>query len=175
MLWNIYNNFRKILFHNYSIMIISSTNFARPADVLAYSANDCVSNSVTVPTVLVFATLQSNDGVITKVKIVTNNVTGMTARFRLHLFSAVPAAIVDNNPYTQMFANASILIDSIDLPAMKTEGTGSDCSYAINKDILVSYAGCKNATIYGLLETLDAFTPASGQLFQLELTTATNA
>jgi hypothetical protein len=104
-------------------MISSSSVFTRPADVVAYSANDCVSNSTSAP---------------------------------------------------QLFANSAILIDSIDLPAMKTDGTGSDCSYAINRDLLSSYTGCLAGKIYGLLETLDVFTPASGQQFQVEITTATD-
>lgn len=154
-------------------------NLTRPADVLAYAALDVVSNSVSSGTVLTFPNLArkiGGSGYITKARISTNQGANL-AVFRLHLFAVSPDAgtnLNDNVAYTQLFANKDKAIGTIDFPAMATEGGGSDSARAMNSDIRLAFANSSSANIIGILETLSAFTPVSGQQFYIELTAEQN-
>jgi hypothetical protein len=156
-------------------MIASSVSFARPANTTAYAALDTVSPAVTAN--LTFsnaARVNGGSGYITKARLMTNQSTNV-ARFRLHLFHTAPTAIADNAPYTLLFANTANRIGSIDFPACRTEGTGSDASASLNIiDRLPFVCAVGSRDIIGILETLDAFTPVSGQQFFVELTTDIN-
>lgn len=153
---------------------LAGVNFTRPADVSAYAALDVVSNSTSVGAVLTFTNLArtiGGSGYITKARIITNQSTN-TARFRLHLFETSPDASSsrnDNVPFTQLFANRALAIGVIDFPAMVTEGAGSDAARSMNADIRLGFSGSATANIFGILETLDAFTPANAQQFYVEL------
>jgi hypothetical protein len=145
---------------------------ARPADTSAYTAFDTISTSTSTPAVITFsnvARINGGTGYITKARGVTNQVT-CTARTRLHLYNVAPTAINDNAPQTLLYANRAGYQGSIDLGAYSTEATGSDCAVAANTSPRMPFAcagGDRN--LYGMLETLDAFTPASAQGFFTEL------
>ena len=147
-------------------MITSSITITRPANAVAYSVNDVINSST--PTILTFGGLAGNDGIIAKVRVSTNAIT-TTARLRLHLYELAPAIIADNDPNTILQANFDAYIGAIDLPNMKTEGAGSTSAYTMSNDT-VAYANLVGARIYGVLQTLDAFTPVSGQEFKVEIT-----
>lgn len=152
-----------------------SVSFTRPADTTAYSIRDSVSTSS--PSVLTFtniARINQGTGYIVKAKLVTDQVTN-TAKFRLHLFHTSPAAISDNSQFTILWANKDKSIGYIDFDALSTEGTGSDCAYSVNSSLRLHYA-CDSGsrTLYGMLEAIDPFTPASGQNFYIELGTENN-
>ena len=156
-------------------MIASSVSFTRPADTTAYAALDTISPATTAN--LTFsnaARVNGGSGYITKVRLMTNQSPNV-ARFRLHLFHTAPTAIADNAPYTLLFANAANRIGSLDLPACRTEGSGSNASASSNiVDRLPFVCAVDSRNIIGILQTLDAFTPASGQQFFVELTTDVN-
>ena len=98
-----------------------------------------------------------------------------TARFRLHLFHVAPTPINDNAAHTLLWANRENRIGHIDFEAMQTEGTGSDAANAGNYTSRVAFACAETSkSIFGMLEVLDAFTPASGQLFYVELSIEQN-
>ncbi len=156
--------------------ITSAVTLTRPADTNAYAAKDAVSNSTSAPAVLTFASfarVAAGGGVITKARLLTNQSTN-TARFVLHLYSAAPTAINDNAAFALLWASRASWIGSIVFPACATEGTGSDCAYAIatpgigNLPLEFQCAAASQA-LYGALEVLDAFTPVSGQVFYVEL------
>lgn len=156
--------------------VLVSTSFARPADGAAYAANDAVSNSTSAPTVLTFtnvARVAQGTGVIVKARLWTDQAANV-ARFRLHLYHTTPTPVNDNAQQTVLWANRSKKIGVVTFDACRTEGTGSDAAYSQRVSDGVSlplHFACDAAdrNIYGLLETLDAFTPTSGQNFFLEL------
>lgn len=158
-------------------LIFVTGAFARPADTIAYAANDVVSNSTGTPTanLLVFSGIggqPDNTGFIVKAVLETNQAANV-ARFRLHLFNAPPSRQGDNAPFTLLFADAMKHVDYIDFPAMSSEGTGSTGARAVavvgfgNLPLAFNTPGVID--LWGILETLDAFTPASGQAFWLRL------
>lgn len=148
-------------------------SFTRPSDTTAYSANDTVSNATGTATIITFSNVareNGGSGQIVKVRIMTDQSTN-TSTYRLHLYHTAPTMISDNSPFTLLWANRTSRIGTIDLGSMRTEGTGSNAAYAQNiTDLLEFVCASGDRNIYGILETLVAFTPASAQNFYIELT-----
>lgn len=152
--------------------VISQTEFTRPADTTAYAALDTVCNSTGSPAALIFtgvARVAAGSGYITRGRIMTSQTT-CTARFRLHLFTVTPTPIADNSPYTLLYANRANRIGVLDFHGLRTEGAGSTAANQQNvTDRLPFVCAAASTTIYGILETLDAFTPANAQTFFIGL------
>lgn len=158
-----------------------AASFTRPANVTAYSANQTVSNSTSTPAVMTFTNLArviGGSGYIVKARIITDQSTNV-ARFRLHLFHTAPTAINDGSAFTTLWANRATTVGVISFAAAGTEGAGSDSAYALltsgSGNLPIPYVcDAADRNLYGILETLDAFTPASGQNIQVELTVDNN-
>lgn len=155
----------------------ASATFARPADTTAYAAKDAINSSTSAPALLSFAAMArvaAGSGYITKARMLTDQTT-FVGRLRLHLYHTAPAAINDNAPFTLLYANAGNRVGYIDFDVASAEGTGSTAAGSINSIVRLPFIGASGSqTLYGLLETLDAFTPASGQNFYIELTADQN-
>lgn len=155
--------------------------YTRPADTNAYAAKDVYSNSTSSPSVLTFtniARVSGGSGEITFAVAATDQKTN-TARFRLHLFNSSPTAINDNAAFTWLYANNASYQGFIDFPAMSTEDpTNSTGAYSQNGGSNVSLPfpfvtnGSRN--LFGIVEIIDAFTPASGQKLNFSLTAKNN-
>ena len=155
-----------------------AATFARPADTSAYAALDTISTSTSAPVVITFsnmARVNAGSGYITKARIMTDQKTN-TARFRLHLFHTAPTLTNDNAAFPLLWADRANRVGKIDFGAMTTEdATNSTCAESLNEAVRLSFT-CEaaNTALYGILETLDAFTPASGQNFYISLTAEQN-
>lgn len=156
----------------------ASTQFTRPANTTAYAAEDAISDSASAPTVLTFGGLgysSKRDGGPVRIKnarILTSQAT-CVARLRLHLYyGTAPSPINDNAQFTgPLYADRASHIGSIDFPALDSEGTGATAAYAaFEPDVRFGNINLKR-DVYGMLETLDVFTPASEQTFFIELNT----
>lgn len=160
-------------------LITVSVEKTRPANATPYTALDVVNESASAGTVWTFANLariNQGSGYITKGRLVTDQKAN-TARFRVHLFHTAPAAVINDNAANAIiYADFTKKIGSFDLPAMTTEdATASTGATAMRDDIRIPFnldAGTRS--VIAVLETLDAFTPASGQKFYLELTADNN-
>jgi hypothetical protein len=151
-------------------VVHTKASFTRPNDTNAYIALDVVSNSTSAPTVLTFSVPASTlEGYITYAKLETSN-KALVARFRLHLFSDTVTAINDNSPMLLLYANRDKRIGYIDFPAQFTEdSTNSTGSIAIVSDARVTFNNLTGANIYGILETLDAYTPVAETTYDVQL------
>ena len=158
--------------------VVSSATITRPADTTAYVAKDVV--STLAGAVIEFtgmARANAGTGTIVRARLMTSQKTNV-ALYRLHLFHTAPSPIADNSPYLLLYANAANRIGSIDFPALGTEDPTNSTSAASMRP---SYDGSYNAPnlwykcatadtkLYGILETLSAFTPDSAQTFFIEL------
>lgn len=154
-----------------------AVTLTRPSNTDAYTAKDAVTDSTSAPTNLTFTNLarvNAGGGYIVKARLMTNQSTN-TARFRLHLYPTAPTAINDNAAYTLLWANRANRIGYIDFAACQTEGSGSDAANSQNDTVRMPFVCASTSRhLYGLLETLDAFTPASGQIIYIELTSDQN-
>ncbi len=149
-----------------------SASFTRPADTTAYAANDAVANSTSTPTLLSFANCANangGQGYIVKTRLLTNQKT-CTARFRLSFYHTAPSPVNDNAPKPKLYANKDKLIGRIDLDPCSTEDATSDAAFALSTALMPYVCAAADTTIYCILTTLDAFTPASAQQFYLEIT-----
>lgn len=158
--------------------VVSSATITRPADTTAYVAKDVV--STLAGAVIEFtgmALANAGTGTIVRARLMTSQKTNV-ALYRLHLFHTAPSPIADNSPYLLLYANAANRIGSIDFPALSTEDPTNSTSAASMRP---SYDGSYNApnlwykcksdgtSLYGILETLSAFTPDSAQTYFIEL------
>ena len=149
-----------------------SASFARPVDTTAYEANDAVANSTSTPTLLSFANCANSNGgqgYIVKTRLLTNQKT-CTARFRLSFYHTAPSPVNDNAPKPMLYANKDKLIGCIDLDPCNTEDTSSDAAFALSTALMPYVCAAADTSIYCILTTLDAFTPASAQQFFVEIT-----
>jgi len=156
-------------------MNFTSVTLTRPANTTAYAAKDAISDSDSAPTILSFTVanrVSGGTGYIVGARLSTSQSTNV-ARHRLHLFRSTPTPINDNAAYTLLTANFAIRIGYIDFAACQTEGSGSDVANSQNMTIRLPYI-CAATTLFGALETLDAFTPASAQVYKIELVTDLN-
>lgn len=157
----------------------ASAEFARPGDTAAYAAKDVVSNSTVGTTLMRFQNIAralGKGGYITKARVITDNKTFLP-RLRLWLYTVNnPSVQPDNAPFRLLWANRATRIGYIDFDALATEdGTNSDSASSLRADVRLAFT-CDPASrdLYGVIETLDAATPASAQNFRVDLESEQN-
>lgn len=149
--------------------------FTRPANTTGYTANDVVSNSASATTLMEFtnAVRVSGGSAYIVRAVLTTDKKSVTPAFRVHLFNASnPTVAADNAAHKELYADASKRLGFFDFDSMATavDATNSDMSRTQNNTLrhgIVAAAG--DSSIYVMLETLTAFTPASGEKFTLTL------
>lgn len=160
-------------------LVSVAAELTRPENVTAYTVGDAVSNSASATTLLAFpvARVAGGSGYIVKIRLSTDK-KSIAPRFRLHFFNASnPTLAADNAAYQEVYADNAKRIGWYDLPAMSTaaDATNSDCSRTVDMNCRIPYTcAAGSTTLYVGLETLDAFTPNSGQKFSLTLVADNN-
>lgn len=149
-----------------------SAELTRPADTTAYAANDVVADSTSAPTLLSLTNamrVSGGSGYVVRVALTTDK-KSITPRFRIHFFNASnPTIANDNAQHKELYADTGKRLGYVDLSAMTTaaDSSGSDTSRAFDSTVRLPIVASGSRTIYALLETLDSFTPASGEKFTL--------
>lgn len=146
----------------------------RPADTTAYAVNDVIGTAGTA--VITLANIFRVNGAsayVVKAKLFTDQ-SANVAQFRMHLFRTAPAAIVDNAPFQLLYADESRYLGFIDIPGNATEGSGSTTSQGLWTGQLGCIADAASTTLFAVLATKTAFTPASAQRFSLRVTVDQN-
>ncbi len=157
-----------------------SATFTRPADTTAYTAGDLVANSVTAASVapLSWAAAPVMSGGahygyfrVVGVRMHKSKSDVTNAQFRVHLYSASPvvATTGDNAAYGTDVANNADWLGSLDGThvAKHSDGTSVVCVPAGVAAAPIRLAS--GGTIYGLVEALAGYTPASAEVFTFEL------
>jgi hypothetical protein len=137
----------------------------RPDDVTAYAANDVV--GTIAATNLIYETgLPVGEVMITGASLRFNVATRPAdmGQFRLHLYNAAPTAINDNVAFDIIAADRDKYLGSILLPTPTDLGA---TLYGANNDTRI--IGTVNGTIYGVLETLEAYTPTAESVSAIEI------
>ncbi len=145
--------------------------FTRPADVLAYAANDVIGATGVGGAILPFVIgVGSAESIVLNTGLLIYGAaalpTGMTG-FRLHIYSAVPDNTADNAAFA--------LVSAPDIAAYQgyvTFGTpevvgGTLVSRATG--IAMQCAPLTATTLYGKLQTLGGFTPTSAAAVTIDL------
>lgn len=152
-----------------------SAEFTRPANTTAYTAGDVVSDSTSATTLLAIsgcARVSQGSGYITGIRVIADQ-KSITPRLRIHVYNASnPTVAVDNAAMKILYADIGKRIGSIDLIALTTatDTANSTSSQAQALDIRVPFVcAAASTTLYLLIETLDAFTPANAGKFTIQL------
>lgn len=161
----------------------ATASFARPANTTQYAAGDLVANSATAGSVtaMTFAFEQIPAGGFTKIitaRMWKSDLDVTAANFRLHLFSASPVSTAPSNGDNEAIAVAvdeAGYIGSINFDMTTSGGvsifTGGNAAVGTpmsSREIVMKLPGASNA-IYGLVEATGTYTPASGEVFTVEL------
>lgn len=152
----------------------SFVTFTRPANVTPYTAGDAVGSASAI---LEFAGIAPKNGkaenlMITSASLLINAAAvpvGMGG-FRLHLYDAAPAAIADNAAWPLTFAgDAPKYLGYIEFSAPSVTGA---IIYS-QADGLNKQIGLPEGTtsVWGILETRSAYTPANGNAYTVALHT----
>lgn len=144
----------------------------RPSNTTPYDALDVVAESTSAGTTWRFDNIvadTSTQAYITKLQLWSSDKTE-TGVYRVHFFTTSVTAINDASPYLQLYANAASYIGSITLSAMATkDATSSTASYSQADTARLAFVP-SSTSIYAILETVGAFTPASGTQYTISVT-----
>ena len=155
----------------------STISFARPANATAYVANDVIGVADAVTPANAGSAIHHMIGCGPSNAVMTlrsaqlfHDVTAIPATqttVKLWLFNASPTAILDNAA-TQLIPVADKLKFCCYVDLTTVEDLGDvlmNPAYNINKDVKLSTTG----SLYVIIQTVGAFTPASGAIFRLQL------
>lgn len=135
---------------------------ARPNDTTPYTANDVVGESpATIMTFADVSPIAGSDFIIVGVDLEVDVISipsGMSG-FLLHLYDRQPTAIADNSPFNLPSADRSKYLGYIEIDTPKDLG---DTLYICMNNVNFKrklYSNSKN--IYGMLQTIGAYTPTA--------------
>lgn len=150
-----------------------SATFTRPANVTAYAANALVANNV-LPGSVVPMTFQLDNSFpmaqfrLTRARLYKNGVAVTNATFRLHLYQALPT-VTNGDGGAWLSTNSADWLGNIDISSMLafSDGAAGTGSCPAGSEMIIRAKQGKN--VYGLLQALGAYTPASGEVFTVVL------
>lgn len=153
------------------IAFVARATFTRPADTTAYASGDIVANSTTagsvVPLQFLTATPVAGVGRVDAVRIRKSGTSTTNASFRLHIYNAAPTiASGDNAAFST--SGLTTYVGALDV-AIDRAFTDGACGRGIPISISPILLTTNNTTLFGLIEARGAYTPASGETFELLL------
>lgn len=154
------------------------TSVTRPADTDLYAAGDAIADKTAAATIITFAQaarIDGGSGYITGLKFGTDQAANVS-EYNLHVFNSAPVVIiVDNDNYDEKKIDIANKVGSINIPAVAKVGTAGDVAISEVTGLKVPYeAVAGSRDVVAQLETVTGFTPASGQIFFIEITVEQN-
>jgi hypothetical protein len=139
-----------------------SASSTRPNNTTAYAAYDVVGEGTASN--LAFTSVCSNNGggfvvVGANLQLDTNAVPSGMSGFRVHLYNSAPSAITDNSAYNLPSTDTAKYLGNIYMAIPDDLG---DTIYSQNDNVnFKSECAASTNTIYGILQTVGAFTPVA--------------
>lgn len=150
---------------------IATANFTRPANTTAYASGDIVANSTTagsvVPMTLAIDNLSNRGCMIRRCRVRKSGTSITTASFRIHFYKASPTVTNGDNA-AWLSTEADDYIGSMDVTVDRAFSDGSVGNGGASYGAEIIH---KSDTLYALLEARSAYTPASGEVFTIEVET----
>lgn len=144
-------------------------SFTRPANTTAYASGSLVANSTTAASVTplqwTVSRATGKGGMVRRVRVRKTGTTITNASFRIHLYTASPAA--SNGDGGAWLTNQAInYVGSLDVTLDKafTDGAAGNGTPSVGSEINFT-----SDTYYGLVEARAAYVPASAETFTIEL------
>lgn len=149
-----------------------TATFTRPADTTAYAVGDLVANSTTAGSVtpLQFTVARSaaGSGMIRRARIRKTGTNVTNAIFRLHLYNVSPTASNGDNG-AWLTNQAAEYVGSFDLTLDKAFTDGAAGNGIPSVGFEVNFKLPSGTVLFGLLEARAVYTPASAEVFLVEL------
>ena len=155
-------------------VIAPRSSFTRPANTTQYAAGDLVANSATAGSVtpLEFSLNGvGRSGMIRRARIYKSATSATAASFTLHLFDSAPTVANGDNGAFSVSANLNTWLGSIALDMSSGAEAGASVGLvdvSANVEIGVSKPAM-SGVVYGLLEAVGTYTPASAESFTVWL------
>jgi hypothetical protein len=147
-----------------------SNTITRPDNTTAYTANDVIGTSSSANIEFADLITYKGEGFFVTgawLMIPINAVPSGMDGFRLHLYNAEPTDIVDNAAYNLPSADRSKYLGYIDFEVPVDLG---DTLYSQVNNINLKRKFVNNSnTVYGILQTLAAYTPAAETVYTVGL------
>jgi len=144
-------------------------SFQRPNNATAYALSDVISDSTSAPSLLTLGTSGISRGYITACLLSTDQATN-TISYRLHLYNLPSiAARNDNAPFQTVSTNNAYYVGYVDVSSLSQEASGGEEARGITVKGASTLPLPFTGSLYGQLETLGAFTPASNQTFTVTI------
>lgn len=150
--------------------VTATASITRPADVIAYTANDAWANSTTAPTAGGFtlanmARTSGGSGVITDIFVLSSAVPGTLLQGEIHLFDSAVTAINDNATWALNDTDALLRIAVI---PFTLEADASN-SYKHLQSLNIGYTCVGTANLRYLIKVKNAYTPESGEVLTIRV------
>jgi hypothetical protein len=152
-------------------IVIASAAYTRPANTTAYTTLDAVSDSTSAPTALNFANVvreTGGHGIIRRVQMVDSVLGTLPTSFRLLLFSDSPTPTNDNAALSVADADLLDIVGEANLLASAALSVTAGAMYALETYIPFQ-AESDDRDLYGLVQVVGAYTPASAEVFTFEI------
>lgn len=160
------------------------SSLIRPANTIAYNANDAITNSTTSPSIITLnieGELGGSGYIVNAM--CTTNINNFNSSLRLHLYKLVSSSDIiipnDNNTFNLIIENSSKNLGTIEFNTFFSSSSSSTCSISYgnfpqSRGYLPYFCETNNNNIYALLETKSNFTPLSGQVFDFQISIEQN-
>lgn len=155
-----------------------AANFTRPADTTAYASGDVLCNSTSAPVILTFARATNGElssSMLMSATIISSANQPTKPDLRLWLFDTTVTMDNDNAAFTPTDAEMRTLLQVVAFPASAwlagDASSGAGGNAVCNAQALwlpINTVGGDNA-IYGVLTAGAAYTPVSGERFDVRL------
>ena len=150
-------------------LIRVSDSFTRPANTTPYSDLDLVANSATAGSVVPLSfNIGSSGGWLAGIRLSKSGVTITNGTFSVHLFGASPT--VANGDNGALSTDVSAKIAEVELAIMVAYTDDGAAVAQVGGTPLPEKIPMPYGVVYALLEADAAYTPASAEVFTLELT-----
>lgn len=148
-----------------------SASATRPSDTTAYAALDVVGENPATAMSFVNVLTAGEAYIITgaKLRIDINAVPAGMLGFRLHLYDAAPTAIADNAAYNLPSGDRTKYMGYVDFPTPDDLG---DTLWSQSSNTLSGKLAAGSTTLYGILQTIGAYTPAASTVHSVTLIVA---
>lgn len=151
-----------------------SASFIRPANVVPYTVGGLVANSLVAGAVVPMAFKLDNSFPmaqfrLTRARLFKSDPGIANASFRLHLYQAAAPTVTNGDGAAWLSNGSANWIGNVDISSMLafSDGAAGTGSCPAGSEMIVRAK--TGTTIWGLLAALGAYTPASGETFNMTI------
>lgn len=154
---------------------VASASYTRPADTTAYTAGDALSDSTSAPSVLTFKNAVRDGSAILEAAICMDSVAaGTKPDLELWLFHTAPTPVNDNAAFAISDAEILNLVAIVPFAVATFQASSNNCAcqktgLAIPVHGALRDKARKTVDLYGMVVVRNAYTPASGEVFNFSL------